>query len=420
MRLLDRTIIKYLVYSAVVVLIGIPAFYFVINKLFIDDIDETLVLRKNDLRRKIEKVSSPKDVKILETFDRNIEVRPLSKMHADTLYYVTQFDSLENELEPYRALSSVVTLQGQQYELILRISLVENEDLIETIVTIQAVLLILLLAGMLIINWQISKQVWKPFYSTLEKLRQFELDKNPVLQLGKSTTKEFEDLNRAITQLAEHNYKTYLNQKEFTENASHEMQTPLAVFQTKLELLMQSKGLSEEQATLIQSLTDATNRLNRLNKSLLLLSKIDNNQFPEIEPVKISGLTNATLDQFRDQLNGRSIQVNFLFSEERVISGNKTLMEILFSNLIANAIRYNNDQGILEIKMENKAWTVSNTGDRLSIHREKIFERFQKGDHTSVGTGLGLAIVKKICDRSGFTIEYDFKNDRHIFSLTFP
>ncbi len=420
MKLLNRTTLNYLLYSVIVLLIITPIFYVVINTLFIKDVDETLLLQKQEIQFRIEKIISTNDLKVWVDLDGDVQIEPANgRTFNDSIFNVTQYDSLADELEPYRMLSSSVSAGGKLYHLTARISLVESKDLIFAIVLTQASALVLLLAGLVIINSWVSKRIWKPFYNTLEKLRQFEVEKTPLLKLGSSSTKEFNDLNNAIEQLADRNYKMYLSQKEFTENAAHEMQTPLAIFQSKLELLMQTTSITEEQAKLMVSLMDSTNRLSKLNKALLLLSKIENNQFIETEVVDVVGLTNKLISVFENQAatNKTSIQLTVLYNLQ--ITFNPTLIDILLSNLLSNALKYTSSKGTISITISNNKWQITNSGDQPIASPTKIYDRFQKGDASQTSTGLGLAIVKKICDMSGGSIQYNHENKTHNFSVTF-
>ena len=225
-------------------------------------------------------------------------------------------------------------------------------------------------------------------------------------------------MNKAIEQLADRNYKSYLSQKEFTENAAHEMQTPLAIFQSKLELLMQTKNLSEEQAILMASLSEATSRLSKLNKALLLLSKIENNQFTEDETVDVTALTNKLIDIFNKQATTDEILFKTTFLNHLSISFNPTLIDILLSNLISNAIKHNPGRGLIEISISGRQWKISNPGSPL-ISPDRIFERFQKGTSSQASTGLGLAIVKKISDTNGIAIQHEYENNWHSFTIRF-
>ena len=419
MRLLNRTTLNYLIYSIVVLLVVTPVFYFVIDQLFTNDVDETLLLQKQEIQYRFQKIKSESELQVWADLDGDVRVEPSNgKLYPDSIFNLVQYDSLADEMEPYRILSSTVMLGIKPYHITARISLVESEDLIEAIVVTQAIVLVALLAGILIINGWVSKRIWKPFYDTLGKLENFEVEKTPFLKFGSSSIKEFNDLNKAIEQLADRNYKSYLSQKEFTENAAHEMQTPLAIFQSKLELLMQTKNLSEEQAILMASLSEATSRLSKLNKALLLLSKIENNQFTEDETVDVTALTNKLIDIFNKQATTNEILFKTTFLNHLSISFNPTLIDILLSNLISNAIKHNPGRGLIEISISGRQWKISNPGSPL-ISPDRIFERFQKGTSSQASTGLGLAIVKKISDTNGIAIQHEYENNWHSFTIKF-
>lgn len=419
MRLLNRTTFNYLLYSILVLFVVTPIFYFVIDQLITKDVEETLFLQKKEIQYRLQKIKSDGDLLIWADLDGEVKIEPTNGKHyPDSIFNLTQYDSLSNEVEPYRVLSTTVIAGGKFYHLTARVSLVESEDLIKAIVIAQAVVLVFLLVGLLLINSLVSKRIWKPFYDTLQKLENFEVEKTPFLKLGTSSIIEFGDLNKAIEKLAERNYKSYLSQKEFTENAAHEMQTPLAVFQSKLELLMQTKNLSEEQAELIGSLTEATMRLSRLNKALLLISKIENNQYSENERVNVIELTNKLVSTFEKVALTNNILIKTSFVNDLSIFFNPALIDILLSNLLSNAIKHNSTNGVIEINIFNRQWKISNAGNPL-ISSDKIFERFQKGTTNQTSTGLGLAIAKKICDMNGVTIQYEYQNNCHIFSINF-
>jgi signal transduction histidine kinase len=354
-----------------------------------------------------------------EDLDGEVVIKPSTHSSRDSIYNSLQFNSFSNELEPYRVLNTSILFHGKPYHLVAHVSLVESEDLIKALATLQLIVLLILLSGFLIINWWISKRIWKPFYHTLDALKKFEIEKAPSLQLQTSSIKEFEDLNHAIRQLTERDYQMYLHQKEFTENASHEMQTPLAVFQSKLELLLQTP-LTEYQAQVMESLMDATARLGKLNKALLLLSKIENRQFVETEQVNISEFTSNLILLYKTEAEVKEIQIQSEFENDLVITYNPTLLDILLSNLISNASRHGNSKSIVHIVVADHEWQIQNEGPALTFAQEKIFDRFQKGNNASSRTGLGLAIVKKICDISDLKLSYQFADNKHFFSVGLP
>lgn len=399
MKLLNRTLLSLLVYSIVVLVVVTPILYFIINNIIINKVDETLQLHKKEIVTRLEALPTEADVRQWEDLDGEVVVKPIDKSKGEVIYTAND----------YRVLSSSVLIKGKWYQLESRISLVESDDLIRALVFVQVMALVVLIAGMLIINLWNSRTVWKPFYSTLEKLRSFSIDKNTPLTPEPSNISEFKDLNASIGELTNRNIQAYLSQREFTENAAHEMQTPLAVFQSKLDLLLQTKP-SLEQATVIDSLYDATRRLNRLNQGLLLLTRIDNKQFHDMEDVD---LVAATMRITRET----EIVVN---ADQVVVSVNPALLDILLSNLVSNAIRYSSDRSSIVIKLKESGWSITNPGPTLPLPSEKIFHRFQKGNTNKDSLGLGLAIAKRICDVSGFNLSYSFLDGNHSFTITFP
>jgi signal transduction histidine kinase len=211
----------------------------------------------------------------------------------------------------------------------------------------------------------------------------------------------------------------YLNQKEFTENASHELQTPIAIFRSKLELLIQTTPLTKEQAELISNLLDTTDRIARLNKNLLLLlSKIENRQFISTDEVSVLAVLNRTIEDYQQLAFTREINITVDAAKDLVIKANPILFEILISNLISNALRYATFKTDVWIKVEKETLTVLNNGSPLKSP-EKIFNRFNQESRSSQGSGLGLAILKKICEVENFSINYYYSNSRHQFQVSF-
>ena len=210
--------------------------------------------------------------------------------------------------------------------------------------------------------------------------------------------------------------RDYEEIKSFTENASHEIQTPLSIIKSRLELLSQS-DLSEDQMNTIQSVYEATNRLSKLNQSLILLTKIDNQQFSESEEVNMSILINKHLSNYEELISAKLITIKKNIRDNVKININETLAEILVSNLITNAIKHNIDKGVIEIILTGHQISISNTGIPLQSESSELFERFKKDKVSSESLGLGLSIVKKICERYGFTVTYHYSDLLHTVSI---
>ncbi|MEO6731377.1 MAG: HAMP domain-containing sensor histidine kinase [Ferruginibacter sp.] len=418
MKLLQKTIRSYFIYSCIILVVAIPVFYFVIQSIVQEDVDEDLVATKENLRPKIAKALEAHKINQLQFLDHDITVS--LSTHAeefDAFNTIEIYDSIAKEMVPHRVLTTHMNVNGTPCLLQVKISMVDKDELIKSIVQVQVLLLILLLTGLFVINRRLSEKIWKPFYNTLDKLRNYKVEDHEPLALGKSSINEFDDLNRSLEGLTDRTHQAYIGQKEFAENAAHEMQTPLAVFQGKLELLMQTLPLNEEQAILMGDLADASQRMVRLNKSLVLLTKIENYQFAGKENVCLNEVISDLISQFEPQVIEKKLSFDVDLKEEVCLQANRTVIEILISNILGNTIRHNYPKGRVVILLKENILTVQNTGRAGALEEQKIFTRFQKESTDSTSIGLGLEIVKKICNLYGFAISYQFVNDLHSFSV---
>jgi len=253
---------------------------------------------------------------------------------------------------------------------------------------------------------------------SLEKLKTFDLTTQQTISFDKTDIQEFEALNESLHKLIDKNISIYKQQKTFIENASHELQTPLAILTSKIDLLLQNKDITNEQSEIINAIELPLARVSRINKNLLLLAKIENNQFAEKDIVEVTELTNETLELFTDYIEAKHIIVNKNFTEKLVVNCNKTLLEILISNLLINAIVHNVENGKINIDFSSNALTIANTGT-IALQQDKIFKRFAISSSKTANSGLGLAIIKEICNRYQWQIEYSFSNQLHVFKVRF-
>ena len=420
MRLLTRTIRSYFFYSFIILLIAVPIFYVIINRIVSDVIDKELIAQKDDIVRKLDRAVWFDPFDLLNALEPDINLTPSPNIHLfDTLYTTRVYDPATQQVTRYRILNSNVIIRGQYYVIQLKSSLVNRQELIKNIVLVQALLLLLIGAGLVLINRRLSKEIWNPFYATLHKLRHYRMEQEGKLHFGETDIAEFNDLNHTIEQLTERNSAIYQSQKEFTENASHEMQTPLAVLQAKLELLMQTQPLTAEQAELIGALADNNSRLARLNSSLLLLTKIDNNQYGETEALEVTEICRKIVSQIEYQADIKHIAIAAQYQQPIPVQANKALLEILINNLLTNAIRYNYEGGCIVITTTDGTLTVQNTSAAAKLDKDKIFERFHKEGADAKSVGLGLAIVKRIIALYHFAIDYDYKDGWHTFRVRF-
>lgn len=293
-----------------------------------------------------------------------------------------------------------------------------EEDILKGIMLQYLLITTLLCLGIVVMVRFVSKKLWKPFDQTLNRIEAFRLEDEELPALPDCDVEEFEKLNGALKQLMSKSIRSYQAQKEFTENASHELQTPLAIFQTKLELLLQQPNLTHEQAQIIQDLFQMTSRLSRLNHNLLFLAKIDNDQFDMREDIKLDDFIDHLLPSLECVMGQQHI-VRHNSPNPVFVHANKTLLESLVSNLVVNAVRHCNANGTISICIDTHNLSISNTSDEPALSSSHIFNRFYRPTQNKSGNGLGLAIVKSICNYHGWKITYNYTNGQHCFIVDF-
>ena len=321
---------------------------------------------------------------------------------------------------PFKILTKRYTINNKQYELTTFVSTTEINHLIIKVVIAEIAILAVLFIAAIFINRRTSATLWKPFRSTLEKLNAYNVKNNDALLIPDETgIHEFNELNNSIAGVISRVDKAYKNQKQFSENASHEIQTPLAIIRSKIELLIDEPGLNEVTAGLLGEISDANERMSNMNKNLLLLSKIENDQFPEINEVNISSLIDDVIISYKQHYQYLFPNLIKNYNNEIIVSINYSLAEILIQNLIRNAIVHNIKHGYIKIVISNNSLIISNTGAKLSVQPESLFERFAKGKNETKSIGLGLAMVKQICDLYNFEIKYTNKSVIHNIIIIF-
>lgn len=291
-----------------------------------------------------------------------------------------------------------------------------EEDILQGIMLQFALIISILGAAMVIMMRLISKRLWRPFEETLKKIEGFRLEKGTCPVLTDCDVKEFSRLNSSLDNLMRGSLKSYKLQKEFTENASHELQTPLAVFQSKLDLLLQLPDITEKQAEIIEELYQTVGRMSRLNRNLLLLAKMENRQFSLTDTVDVVEVVNDIIPYLETLTNGLTL-TEHIDVASMPTAANRTLMESMVSNLVVNAVRHNKPDGEIRICVKEGSLSVENTSDEPALNADLIFNRFYRPSEKVAGNGLGLAIVKAVCDYHGWTVAYEYRDNLHVFTV---
>ncbi|RZJ43755.1 MAG: HAMP domain-containing histidine kinase, partial [Chryseobacterium sp.] len=324
----------------------------------------------------------------------------------------------EPEIERYRAMKKVVYINSRPYLFTIETNIEESEETIAAITATTIFFFIMIVLGLLFLNRRLSLTVWKPFRNTLENLKSFNLNTQQTIEFEKTDIKEFEELHQSLNKLIEHNISAFKTQKEFTENASHELQTPLAILKNKVDLLLQNEDLTEKQYQIAEKMNLALARSSRINKNLLLLAKIDNSQFDNSEVIDFENLVKQSLRLLEEHFLQKDILVKKAISQTIKLNGNSSLTEVLVNNLLINAIRNTPPNGLISVKLTDSTFEVSNSGVE-KLDSNLLFKRFSRLSKENNGSGLGLAIIKEICNFQNWTIDYKFENNNHIFFVKF-
>ncbi|MGJ7030589.1 sensor histidine kinase [Niabella hirudinis] len=416
MKLIHYISTRYSLYTILLAILSVPLFYVLVQRIMMYNLDESLGYQKTWILQKLE-TGPPED---FTSYNNSVVITPTgNKTVRDTFYSKDIFIPEDHEMVKHRVLESVIRVNGKYYALQIQKSMLEDADLVKSISLLQFVFILFLLAGLFLINRNLSRNILKPFQDTLRKLAGYRVDKHQTPQFEPTAIQEFGELNRSLDALLLRNAHLYKAQKEFTENAAHETQTPLAIIQSKLDLLLQTP-VNGEQAGLIEELTLSVRKLQKLNRTLLLLTKIENNQFPETESIDVKTVVMHTADQFTDMIVEKQIQLETGSLETSRIEANGALIDILISNLFSNAFRHTASGGRIRLSLSQHTFTVSNTASGSALNATQIFQRFQKQSTDSRSVGLGLEICKQICELYGYKLQYRFLEQQHSFSVSFP
>lgn len=407
-----------LITTLTIFLLASLAFFFLLRFIIIDQVDEDLKIEKNEIETAAKTFHHLPA--IIPVHDQYTTFTAVNSPSFEKVKFTTlrKYNEHDKEQIYVREITFYINVSGQWYLATVSKSLEGTDDLIQSIIVISICTILLILVTTLLINRIVLKRLWQPFYGTLKRVDDFKLGAKQQLQFSSTSIEEFDLMNRTLQQSIGKAEQDYLVLREFTENASHELQTPLAIIRSKLDVLIQEENLSEQQSNAVQSAYDAIQRLTRINQTLLLLAKIGNKQFAQTELVDLKILIQNKLNQFHELWQNRNIEVAADL-ENAKININAALADILLNNLLSNAIKHNVQNGKIKIHLSQGLLLINNTGEARSLNSEKLFKRFYKQSNNNENNGLGLAVVKQICEASNCIIQYNFsENNIHTFSLS--
>ena len=344
------------------------------------------------------------------------EVTIVDSIKPETLKDTLLFDPSQNEMELFRELSTYKTIDNVTYHIVIRTLVVETEEILIAIVLSNIIIFSLAFIFLFYFNTAQNLRIWKPFFDNINQMKRFSVTSNEPLELVESDVLEFSELQTHIQSLTNKVKIDYENLKQFTENVSHEIQTPLAIIQAKIDNIINEHSINDKQFEQVTSIQKDIQRLKQLNKKITILTKIDNNQFVNIEEVSISQIVNEKVADYKE-LEIKNIV--HLADENLVVSIDPYLAEILVNNLISNAIKHSLQNENIIIYTNQNSIIVCNPGEKAIQNPEKLHLRFYREKNNFKSTGLGLSIIQKICDLHGYTMLYKFENDLHVFTILF-
>lgn len=352
---------------------------------------------------------------------RKVQVRELSAPPTDRKTVISKSESSYpgSQKKEYRiTVNSFFNINNKNYSITSFGYVIQSEHLLSGIEGTIVWKWLLILSLIAISARLVSKIILSPFKETLRAIELFNIRHKEKIKLPVTNTKEFKELNSFVKGMTDKAVDEYISLKEFTENASHELQTPVAVMKVKLELLAES-AITDEQAVIITEVQESLEKLSRINSSLVLLTRLENHEYATNEPIRFCKLINETLDSYRELLEMKSISLSKKVATSVYVSLNPVLGQLLLNNLVSNAIRHNAGEGIIDVELTHEALIIQNTGAEPGVPTSELFQRFKKGNQSGKSIGIGLAIVKQICDIHQFQVEYNYANGLHVIRIGF-
>lgn len=423
MKLIHNIAVRLSVALLPVIGLWAMVFYFVIVDEINDEADDLLESYAEQLM--VRKLSG-KELPVTNIMtDGHYSISQVTESYADSQagmeYYDSDFYISEtDENEPARFLKTIFRdREGRCFELIVATPTFEKNDLIGTILWwILALYLILLLTVILIALIVLQKSM-RPLYKILDWLNAYTPGKFHSRLSIDTDIHEFRQLEKVTTEATDRSDKAFEKQKQFIGNASHELQTPLAVLGGRIDWMLDNDSLGEESVGELVQMKRELGHIVRLNKTLLLLTKIDNDQFPDQTDVNLSSMVLSQKELYEEIFSSKRISCSVQVPDEPVIIRmNETLASILVTNIIKNAFVHSPEGGTVALTLTGNELVVANSGDS-PLDQSRIFDRFYQGSKKDGSTGLGLALAKTIADRNGLCLTYSYENGMHLFRIGF-
>jgi signal transduction histidine kinase len=416
LKLTDQFTLWFLFITALVLLVGgVIVFNIVQREIMREDarrLQDTVILLARNLQEGT-------GIEQLDGYQVNITELDLATPQIplqvkDTVVWFPPHQHYEREL---RAIASY-KMNDKHYYIAASNLVPEADEIADGVMKSLAWIFIIFLVLVGILSRFLSWRILAPFNQTLQAVKSFSLTRQAPLQLAATRTSEFKLLNQFLEKMTRKAVADYRSLKEFTENASHELQTPLAVIRGKLELLMETE-INDRQAGLILAAYEAVDKLSKTNQALTLLTKLENQEYKTTQLINLSAVLTTTICAFQELFNMKDLALEMEVAEKVEVPLNPALADILLNNLLSNAIRHNHLKGRVVVKLTAEKLAIQNTGKPPQLPPEQLFQRFKKNNQSADSIGLGLAIVKQICELNGFQVSYQYQAGWHHLEVLF-
>jgi len=409
-NLIRKTSKTFLLTGLVLTILSCIALYFYTKNLLQEEIEEELYSTEARVSNALE------HHKIVYSLPPVTEIKKVSSLRPELLKDTLIYDPSQDEMELFRELSTYKKIQDEFYHITIRTLVVESESILLAIVISNISLFVLAFIFLFYFNTTRNLKIWQPFFDNLDAMKKFSITSKEPILLAESDVLEFSELKDQIEFLTTKVKVDYDNLKQFTENISHEIQTPLAIIQAKIDNIINEHAINTKQFEQITSIQKDIQRLKQLNKKITTLTKIDNNQYDKIETLSLTQGIDDHIENYKE-LNIK----NITHSSNGIlwVRMDPFLADVLINNLVSNAIKHSSKDSSISIVTDKHSLMVFNSGTASLIHPEKLHLRFYRENTNNRSTGLGLAIVKKICDLYGYKLSYRFEKQQHVFSIDF-
>ena len=310
-------------------------------------------------------------------------------------------------------------VEGKHYSIQSQIGImIIDKEYFVGIVMVVAWIFVFIIIAIIFFGELITRSLYTPFFNLVEQMKKFDVrEENQELQLISSNITEIEQLNKLFQKTSLQSIQHYEALKEFTQNLSHELQTPMANIKGKIELMLDT-NLTEQQMKSLVGMYDDVNKVTAINRSLILLMSLEHHELSN-EKINISQIVKNCVADQEDLIAMNGVELTLDIKPLVFLKLNPLLAQVVFSNLISNSNRHNVKNGSIEITLNHQFFLIKNTGLEQEFSNENIFQRFKKSKHRSESIGIGLALVKKILTIYGYPIEYKFEENFHQFLIKF-